>query len=286
MEITHIIAKGDADLNKVDISYISDLHLDFHVSFTKNQIKFEQCTREFIQKLIQSDISNKEVLIVAGDVSHLNTQSYWCIDEFSKHYKQVLLCYGNHDFYLVSKSQERKYKNNSLNRINELTEMLRLLDNVHVFTDDNYVFEYDNVKFGGLTMWYPLETPEQQMFFYNISNDSKLIKGFNISESHDENQSAYKKIVEEDVDVMISHVPVISIDSHFKYNSTACYLTPVKDIHAKHWIMAHSHEQKVYEKPYCTFYMNALGYPNEGLNLSISSFHIEKGEEKYPNGRV
>lgn len=263
-------------MSKINISYVSDLHLDFHIPFTKNQIKFEQRTREFIQKLIQSDTSDKEVLVLAGDISHLNTQSYWCIDEFSKHYKQVLLCYGNHDFYLVSKSQERKYKNNSLNRINELTEMLKPLDNVHVLTDDDYVFKYNNIKFGGLTMWYPLETPEQQMFFYNISNDSKYIKGFNILCAYDEDQTIYKKILKEDVDVMISHAPVINTDSHFKYNSTACYLTSVKDINADYWISGHVHEQRVYNKPYCKFYMNAIGYPKEKLGLKIRHFTVEK----------
>lgn len=263
-------------MNKVDVSYISDIHADFYAPFTKNQIKFEQRTREFIQRLIQTDTSNKEVLIIAGDVSHLNTQSYWCIDEFSKHYKQVLLCYGNHDFYLVSKNQERKYKGNSLNRVNELTEMLKPLDNVHVFNNDSYVYEHNNIKFGGLTMWYPLETPEQQMFFYNISNDSKYIKGFNILYAHDEDQSTYKKILKENVDVMISHVPVINVDSHFKYNSTACYLTPLKDIQVKHWVFGHSHEQRVYNKPYCKFYMNAIGYPEEKMGLKIRHFTLEK----------
>lgn len=263
-------------MNKVDISYVSDLHTDFHVPFTKNQIKFEQRTREFIQKLIQTDTSNKKVLIVAGDVSHFNKQSYWCVDEFSKHYKQVLFCYGNHDFYLISKNQERKYKSNSINRVNELTEMLKPLPNVHVFTDEDYVFQYNNIKFGGLTMWYPLKTPEQQMFFYNTSNDSRRIKGFNIAEAYHKDQSTYRKILKENVDVMISHVPVINVDSHFKYNSTSCYLTPLKNINAKHWIMGHSHEQRVYNEPYCNFYVNSIGYPVEKLDLKISHFTTEE----------
>jgi|SRR5699024_690379 len=256
------------------ISYISDLHLDFHVPFTKNQIKFANRTIEFVRNLVESDKGNKDVLVIAGDISHLNKQSYLCIEEFSKHYKKVLIIYGNHDYYLISKNQSNKYKNNSANRVEELTEMLRSLSSVHVFTKDSPTFIYKDVKFGGLTMWYPLKTCEQQQFFQEFSNDSKLIKGFNIEEAHEEDMETYGYLLQDDVDIMISHVPVINIDSHSKYDGTSCYFTPVKDIDVSHWIFGHSHEQKIYRKPYGNFYMNCLGYPEEELELTIKSFYL------------
>lgn len=255
------------------ISYISDLHLDFHAKFTKNQIKWQQRTEEFIDKLITSDNGERDVLIIAGDLSHFNRQSMWAVELFSQHYSQVVVCYGNHDLYLVSKSQSSKYLNNSRNRLNELHAMLLAIPNVYpLFTDKT--FTYKGVVFGGNPLWYPLETVEQKMFFNNISNDSQLIKGFNIEDAYHTNQKQYELLLTKKVDIMVSHFPVINIDSHFRYNSTACYLSTIKKINVKHWVFGHSHEQEVYEKPYCTFYMNAIGYPDEHLDMRIRNFHI------------
>lgn len=256
------------------ISYLSDIHADHHVPFNPNQLKWEKRTKEFIIKLIETDEGEHDVLCLGGDYSHYNVQTMWCLEVFSQYYNQVMLQIGNHDLYLISKNQVDKYNGHSQHRINELYMKSVELRNVHpLFTDKT--FTYKGITFGGNPLWYPLETIEQQMFFSNVSNDSKYIKGFNVKEQHHQSIRDYESLLTKNVDVMISHVPVINIDSHFRYNSTSCYLTPVKDINVKHWIMAHSHEQKVYEKPYCTFYMNALGYPDEkGLDLSIKSFII------------
>lgn len=258
------------------ISYLSDMHLDFWIPFVLSQEKWRKRTEEFVEKLIATDLDKHEVLAIAGDISHFNSQSLWALETFSDYYEQVFFTYGNHDMYLVSKNQSNKYKNHSKNRVNELYANIAdnpNFNNVHpLFTDKT--FTYKGVTFGGNPLWYPLETFEQQVFFNSVSNDSKLIKGLNISGEHHINQVQYESLLAKNVDVMISHFPVINIDSHLKYNSTACYLTHVKDIQAKHWIFGHSHEQKVYEKPYCTFYMNAIGYPDEKLELSVKSFTI------------
>lgn len=261
------------------ISYISDLHLDFHVPFHKSQIKWKSRTVEFINKLITSDEGSKEVLIIAGDLSHFNKQSIWALEVFSQSYKKVFFTYGNHDLYLISNNQESKYKGISMNRTRELYELSSKVENV-VPLFEGEVVEHKGVKFSGLPLWYPVETPEQKIFFENVSNDSKLIKKFRPNMFHSLHQSKYMQTLDKEVDVMITHFPVINIDTHFKYNSTACYLTPVQDIRVNHWVFGHSHEQKVYEKPYCNFYMNAIGYPEENLELSIKSFKIQARRRK------
>lgn len=255
------------------VSYVSDLHLDFHIAFNMNQIKWEQRTKEFINNLIETDEGDKEVAIIAGDLSHFNKQSYWALEVFAEHYEKVYFVLGNHDYYLVSKNQESKYNKSSVHRVLELLDMIESIANVTAL-QSGALEEYKGVKFAGCSMWYPLETFEQKNFFHNVSNDSNLIRGFDVQRQHHVDQQRYELILKEEVDVMISHFPVINIDSHFKYNSTTCYLTPVKDIKARAWIMGHSHEQKVYEKPYCTFYMNALGYKEEKLPITLKSFNI------------
>lgn len=256
------------------ISYISDLHLDFHVPFHKSQDKWKSRTITFINNLIGTDQNEHEVIIIAGDLSHFNNQSVWALEQFSKHYEKVLFTYGNHDLYFVSNNQESKYKYNSLNRVNELYNKSLEIPNVFPLFNGGVV-EHKGKSFAGVPLWYPIETFEQKNFFKNISNDSKLIKGVDLNNLHLEQQKMYNALIGDEVDVMITHFPVINIDSHFKYNSTACYLTPVKEIEVKHWVFGHSHEQKVYEKAYCNFYMNALGYPDEGLEVSIKSFVLQ-----------
>lgn len=262
------------------ISYISDLHLDFHVPFTKNQIKFEKRTREFIQKLIKTDKKRREVLIIAGDLSHLNKQSYWAVNEFSKVYERVLVTFGNHDYYLISNNQSHKYKNHSGNRTKELVSMLQSLQNVHVFTNDAPIFKYKDVKFGGLTMWYPLDTDERIRFFSEMSNDSKLIKGFNIKEAYGDDIKLYNRLLEEGIDVLVTHVPVFRTMSHYINKNTHCYMSPVDVINAKKLVFGHVHEQEVYRMNGYDAYVNALGYPNELAWKEIRNFVYKGGTYK------
>lgn len=116
------------------VSYISDLHLDFHVKYGSNEDKMFKKTREFIEKLIQSDVGDKEVIVIAGDLSHYNKQSIAALEVFNEHYELVLFVPGNHDYYLVSKTQcyvknifgdyittSPKYKMVGLKKLNRLS---------------------------------------------------------------------------------------------------------------------------------------------------------------------
>lgn len=257
------------------VSYVSDLHLDFWVAHNSNNEKWQTRTNVFINKLIATDEGKKEVICIAGDLGHYNQQSLWALETFASHYEQVIFTYGNHDMYLISNTQQQKYDNNSNNRIKELYEGVSFIPNVQpLFSGETFI--HGEITFAGLPLFYPLKTIEQQEFFIFGSNDSVYIKGVKINDEHDKQQLQYGKLREQNVDVMITHFPVISIDSHFKYNSTTCYLTPVKSFYARKWIFGHSHEQNVYEKSYGTFFINALGYPHEKLELNIKSFEIVK----------
>lgn len=261
------------------VSYISDLHLDFHVHFNKNQVKFEKNTREFINKLIQTDEGDKEVLVIAGDLSHYNKQSLWALQEFSKAYELVLMVFGNHDYYLISNNQSNKYKNNSYNRTEELINMVywdevTRKDLLNVTILENELYDHKGVRFYGSTMWYPLDTYEQQCFYSGISNDSKLIKRMNHYDEHEKDLKAYNKNIDNCVDVMISHVPLIEMDTHKEHNSTACYLTTVDQL-APITICGHVHEQNEYTTESGNkVYINAIGYDDEYNELIIKSFEI------------
>lgn len=243
------------------VDYISDLHLDFYIRHDGNYKKWENKTHLFLEELLPD--TKGEVLVIAGDLSHYNIQSKWCLEYFSKNYEYVLFVLGNHDYYLVSNGQRDKYKNNSKYREFELISFISHLTNVTPLQDFK-TFIYKDLKFAGSTSWYPLTEFNDVNFFNTVSNDSRLINGIDIGIENQFEAWAYDYM--EDVDVLITHVPSILINSHHKYGSSSCYLNELKQIKAKHNIFGHCHEQSVYDKAGIKFYINALGYPNDYLN--------------------
>ncbi len=240
------------------IDYVSDLHLDFHIRISGNEDKYKKNTIAFLETLLPEQIG--DVLVIAGDISHYNRQSFIALEYFSQVYKRVFFVTGNHDYYLISGEQEKKYKRNSMNREMELVSMTAFLMNV-TFLHNFEVIEYRGVKFSGSTSWYPLTEFKDRNFFNSISNDSRLIKGYDIGQMNYIQSEKYKLMPE--VDVLVTHVPSIVINSHIKHGDTSCYLNELKDVKARHNIFGHCHEQNTYEKDDCKFYINALGYPDE-----------------------
>lgn len=248
------------------ISYISDLHLDFYVRLDN---EWEKKTWAFLTTLLPEE--KGEVLVIAGDISHYNSQSYFTLKFFSTIFEQIIFVLGNHDYYLVSGEQQKKYHRKSMEREAELYNMISQLPNVKLLTHFES-FQYKDVSFAGATNWYALADFKEQQFFQQKSNDSVLIKGLDIQALHRLEMCAYQNLQE--VDVLITHVPPITIGSHRYYNSTACYLNELPDINARVCIFGHCHEQAVYEKAGIRFCINALGYPDEKLEMKIRQFEI------------
>lgn len=243
------------------VDYISDLHLDFHIKHNGNYSKWESHTHLFLEGLLPDN--KGEILIIAGDLSHYNIQSKWCLEYFSKQYSHVFFVLGNHDYYLVSHGQRKKYKNKSKEREFELMSMLVSLSNVTLLYDFE-VYQYKNIKIAGSTSWYPLTEFKDVSFFNSYSNDSKLISGLDIGNENYHEGLAYENMG--GVDILVTHVPSIIINSHHKHGGTSCYLNELKNIKARYNIFGHSHEQEEYNKAEVKFYINALGYPNEWVN--------------------
>ena len=251
------------------IDYISDLHLDFHVKHDGNQLKWIKKTNDFLNSLLPEE--KGEVLIIAGDLSHYNLQSKWLLEFFSDEYEKVFFTIGNHDLYLISDNQRKKYGGSKF-KVYELLEMISHLPNVHLLLDYNVV-NYKGIKFSGSTNWYSLDTFEELNFFNSVMNDSKLIHRIDIKQANYLEGREYEEL--ENVDVIVTHVPPIIIDSHHKFRSTYCYLNQLTELKAKHYIFGHCHEQNEYEKAEVKFYINALGYPNENKGTKIKSFEIK-----------
>lgn len=256
--------KGEGVMS-LKIDYISDLHLDFYIRIKG---KWQPKMVAFLTSLLPKE--KGDVLIIAGDLSHYNVQSFFLLKFFSDIYKQLFFVLGNHDYYLVAENQEKKYHRKSIEREIELTQMISVLPNVKLLSLFE-AFVYKGVTFAGSTSWYGLETIEEQQFFKSVSNDSVLIKGIDISLTHKKEMEAYEQL--QQVDVLITHVPPIILDCHTLDGSTSCYLNELSDIFAKICIFGHCHTQELFEKAGIIFCANALGYPDQKLPKAIQSIY-------------
>lgn len=264
----------------MNISYINDLHIDHWVKWNPSQEKYKVRVQKFIQDLIdRSNIENKEVMIIAGDISHFNFINKWVLEVFNEQFEKTLVVSGNHDYYLISKSQKRKYKNSSMYRAIEMSEIVEDLNNVVYFHSvyGTGAFSYKGKVFAGVTMTSLPETDEEKSFYQNIMNDSKYITSS--PESYNSfDMTVYKYLKDLNIDVFISHYPLVRTYSHNKHlndGSLGSYLCRVDEHIAPINFFGHVHEEdQLYEVAGTKHYTNALGYPMEKLGTIIRQIEI------------
>ncbi|MEX3713400.1 metallophosphoesterase [Cytobacillus horneckiae] len=248
------------------IDYFSDPHINHWMWWTENQLKFEQRTRSFTRKLIENGCG--EVLIIAGDFSEWNCQSIWMLDEAAKHYDRVYFTIGNHDMYLISGNQKKKYID-SLGRINDLLQKAAAIPNVVPLIKS--IDKYKGKVFAGDVLWYLPKSLKDWDFYRNVSNDSNYISinGYSTDDVprklHKESMDWYDTLEGIDIDVFVSHVPPIH-NPYSPFDPNTCYMVDVPFINATHWICGHDHLQREFEKAGVQFHMNAIGYPQHYSN--------------------
>lgn len=248
------------------IDYFSDIHVNHWVTPMEDKNAWELKTREFVRRILRNKTG--EVLVIAGDFSEFNLQSFWVLDECSKHYEIVYWTFGNHDMHLLSDEDRERYQHHSLNRIQELIEMTSHLENIIPLIQT--IHEYKGVRFGGDVLWYLPRNSEEWEFYLNVANDSTYVL-YKEAKSRAEvpillqksSRDWYENLEEkEKIDVMVTHVPPLhpSISS---YAPHGCYHYNLPYFISKKWICGHSHLQGVFKTSGTTFYMNALSYPYE-----------------------
>ena len=133
------------------IQYASDLHLEF-----------ESNSKYLIDNPLKV---TGEILILAGDIHVFNKEGFmenpfW--DWASKNYKQVIIAFGNHEFYkdydLSSLKDGFKYK---------------IRDNVYYYY--NCVINLDNIDIIVSTLWSYIQDKNKLDCEMSV-NDFKLIK--------------------------------------------------------------------------------------------------------------
>ncbi|GAB6549244.1 hypothetical protein bcgnr5378_07810 [Bacillus cereus] len=257
---------------------LSDIHLDFWVRYNSNLMKMEKRIAAFTNSLIPETPSS--VLVIPGDMGHYNIQNLMFVQKLKETYKYILIVAGNHDYYLVSKKQRKRYEHNSMNRWEEMKGIYSEIEGVHVLEGNTITIE--DITFGGTGMWYDFSYAMQKMnksftqiesVWHQEMSDASLIKGLptNTFMMFDQERSRIERIID-DSDVIITHVGPdwskipheyeLDITSSFFYFDGSPYFHKLE---GKSWVFGHTHVHFDYMKYGCWFINNSLGYPSENI---------------------
>ena len=215
------------------VQYASDLHLEF----PQNSRYLREHPLE-----IKGDI-----LILAGDIHVLNSETFsnepfW--DWASKNYQQVIVCFGNHEFY-------RGY---DLSQMKEGFK-LKIRDNVYYYY--NCVVSIGDIDIIVSPLWsYIREKNEkacEQCFndFRLIKWDNETLTAKKFTEEHIRCLDFIKRAINESKAktkiIVTHHVPSILLYNDESQGdaldaSTVDLTDYIKNCGAKYWIYGHSHK--------------------------------------------
>jgi len=282
---------------KLDI--ISDLHIDFYVtSKNPDDKKAKKMISYFIDNMLPLKGKVGDVLIIAGDISHYNTQTKILLEQLKEVYKYIAIVHGNHDLYLVSDAQAKKYEWESSQRITELKNICEELD---VYFLDGDVIDIDGVRIGGTAGWYDLQAPGQIAHWEQSLNDSNLIfSGYPIYGAYsygargkpnwDTNKfyrdqlAKLKSISEEGCDILVTHIaqvipPDYALPTIYRGDPGNIFyyvdnFDLVKASGCEYHVYGHTHDYQEFDREQITMICNPLGYPQEANRTRVKQIEI------------
>lgn len=246
------------------IQYVSDLHLEF----PQNR-----------QWLVDNPLEAKgEILLIAGDTAYLNLSDskydkyiqyeFW--DWASEHYKQVIVCFGNHDFY--------DYYDLSTMPNGYCKEIRH---NVHAYYND--VVHIDDIDIIVSTLWSKIEpsnaflTERQVNDFYRIMYGKHKLTSDDFNREHERCLTFVKQAVAESHAktkiVLTHHVPTQLCTAEEFRNSlingafTVELGNYIADSGIDYWIYGHSHRNINTQIGNTLIISNQLGYISHGEQL-------------------
>jgi len=293
----------------VKIDYISDLHICHWVKENDtNKLKFKAQLENYITNIllpVKEDFNPGDVLIIAGDISHYNNKTKSLLIELKNIYKEIIITFGNHDFYLVSNSIIKKYKSKSSNRISELKDICNELD-IHFL--DGKVITIDGIRFGGTGSWYNLKSDLEISQWKKVMNDSKYIYSgiinnqnvgmYGMDSYNSRPKSNWKtqdfwlsekakllEISKDNCDIFITHIALNEptseegmADEYIGDQNNIFYYTDnfelLKMSDAKVHIHGHTHQSLDYTKDGIRILCNPLGYPGDNTYNYIKQIEI------------
>jgi len=247
------------------LQYVSDLHLEF----AQNR-----------QWLANHPLEvTGDILLVAGDTAYLDLpeskndtySAYKFWDWASEHYKQVIVCLGNHDFY-------------GYYDLSTMPDGFRKQIRHNVFAYYNNVVHLDDTDIIVSTLWSKIEpcdaflTERNVSDFYRIMYDGHRLTADDFNKEHERcfafikqavGESKAKKIV-----VVTHHVPTqLCTAPEFKSSSINGAFTVelgefIADSRIDYWIYGHSHRNIRAQIGDTLIMSNQLGYVSSKEHLT------------------
>lgn len=246
------------------IQYVSDLHLEFLQN------------RQWLAKH-PLEVTG-DILLVAGDSAYLDLpesgndtySAYKFWDWASEHYKQVIVCFGNHDFYgyydLATMS-------------NDFCKEIR--HNVHAYY--NSVVHFDSIDIIVSTLWSKIKpydaflTEKNVSDFYRIKYNGHRLTADDFNREHERCLAFIEQAISESdaekIIVVTHHVPTqLCTAVEFK-NSTinGAFTVELGEFIADHridyWIYGHSHRNIQAQIGETLIMANQLGYVSDNEHL-------------------
>jgi predicted phosphodiesterase len=264
------------------IDYTSDLHLDIHIKYSKDNI---ETYNQFWSKYFKNKRS--DYLIIAGDLGHDIEQNliFFKYLKEKRGYKDIFTVEGNHSGYLI-KNNGKEYID-GLEKIKYTKEIY--LENGIKVLDGNYYTLQENEKeilIGGCDSFYDgsfyklyknnngISISEEEIVnFWKMSlNDSYYM---NILDFHELFESEKKKLeyLKGKCDIMVTHVKPVNKKEYFsgKYKndlSNAFFSFDweekiISEEKLKVWIYGHTHEIEKFNISNKRLLCNPYGYPHE-----------------------
>jgi predicted phosphodiesterase len=285
-------------MKELKIGIISDEHLDFYIKANSNHL--ERDINKYIKTVLKPE--KGDILLCTGDISHYNNMTKIYLKKMTEYYNNVVFVHGNHDLYLVSESQKKKYNKQSFNRLAELREFSDNERCIHFL--EGSVISINGLEIGGLANWYNLPTPGLIAQWKEVMNDSNLIMEGSEPNHISYGYGAYEKIPSFDTqkfreeiekqwdnlknsggcDILLTHIcPIIIPDEHLLSchvgsKNNIFYMTDdiqrVKDTECSIVVYGHNHQIKEWTLEDIEFKTNAIGYPMEYVGNGIKHFKI------------
>jgi len=255
---------------KIDI--LSDIHIDiWHDPHTLlSHARFNEIFNPALPK------NKGDILVISGDIGHYNTQNLDILKRLKKEYKAIIYVWGNHDFYLVSNQQKKRYKS-GFAKANELRELIQNEEGLYHL--DGEIIKIDGVKFGGVMGWYDdsflgEDREVNQALWHQLTNDSK-IKGFEDLYYDDMHKIEIEKLerMYQKIDVMVTHTCPFLVqggEPFYHFNGDK-YL---KDGTMKTWIYGHIHTSAFAKKYNVNVVANALGRKSEKRKIEPCQIEV------------
>lgn len=278
------------------IDILSDLHLDFY--FPQQKAVDINGVKSIFDPIFFDNKKRDcgDVLVIAGDLGHFNSQNIKILKIFQKeYYKNIVCVLGNHDYYLVNSIAQDDYDLDSFNRVKEMRKLINEQKNMYCL--DGNTIEIDGIKFGGcdssysnayLRTYFPLADnyKANNEMWKNCINDYRFM--YNVNNYDDIYKLELPKIeaVYKECDVMITHVNPSFLHKHM----AQAYINQQSNIFfsfnghqfiyegtMKYWIFGHTHDALEYELDKVQCICNPMGYPSESnyaKNVAIKSIEI------------